>query len=183
MPKGIYIRTPKHCAAISAAKLGHPVSDGTRKKIGDTRRGNKYYHPSCKNGCTCRRHLPKTFSQKVLAKMSKDRRGHSTRGTGWKHSLETRKKMSLNHRGGDPSQLGWKMIDFLINAGFEIIIPEANFSPYRIDALLAEEWIAFEADEKHHRSTNMLTHDKQRDAELWKKYQLPVVHLTEHDLK
>lgn len=39
MPTGIYIRTEKHKKILSAAHLGHSVSEETRRKIGDGNRG------------------------------------------------------------------------------------------------------------------------------------------------
>ena len=82
----------------------------------------------------------------------------------------------------NPSSLGWKMIDFLTDAGFEIILPEVQFGRYRVDALLAEEWIVFEADESHHKNMKTKQQDKLRDAYLMKMYGLPVVRLSEEDL-
>jgi hypothetical protein len=82
----------------------------------------------------------------------------------------------------NPSTLGWKMIDFLSDAGFEIICPETQFGKYRVDALLAEEWIAFEADESHHQDRKARERDADRDAYLLNEYQLPVVRLSEQDV-
>jgi len=72
------------------------------------------------------------------------------------------------------------MIDFLIDAGFEVIIPEVQFGRARVDVLLAEEWVVFEADESHHKKTK--EQDTLRDDYLMLKYQLPVIRLSEEDL-
>ncbi len=80
----------------------------------------------------------------------------------------------------NPSSLGWDMIDFLTGAGFEIIIPEVQFGRYHVDALLVKEWVAFEADETHHKKIKQ--QDKLRDDYLMKKYDLPVVRLSKEDL-
>ena len=80
----------------------------------------------------------------------------------------------------NPSSLGWDMIDFLVDAGFDVIVPEVQFGRARVDALLAEEWVAFEADESHHKKTK--EQDTLRDNHLMLKYQLPVIRLSEEDL-
>ena len=71
------------------------------------------------------------------------------------------------------------MIDFLSGAGFEVIIPEAQVGPYRIDALLAEEWIAFEADGAYWHSS---ASDVTRDGRLLREHKLPVVRLSEKEI-
>lgn len=40
MPKGVYERTPEHCAIMSAVKMGHSVSDVTKKKLYDIEHAN-----------------------------------------------------------------------------------------------------------------------------------------------
>ena len=94
----------------------------------------------------------------------------------WAHDPERR----FNPGYVNPSFLGWNMIDFLIDAGFEIILPEVQFGRYRVDVLLADEWVAFEADEEHHEKTKQ--QDELRDGYLMKRYGLPVVRLSEEDL-
>ena len=78
------------------------------------------------------------------------------------------------------SALSWKLIDFLVNAGFEIVIPEAQFGRYHIDALLANEWIGIEADGAYWHNAE---YDKIRDQKLLEKFSLPIVRLTEEDIK
>ena len=80
----------------------------------------------------------------------------------------------------NPSKLGWKLIDFLADAGFEIVLPEVQIGPYRIDALLAEEWLAFEADEEFH--SKHTEADLARDEYLLQHHNLPTVRLSEEDL-
>ncbi len=86
----------------------------------------------------------------------------------------------IHSYGQNPSQLGWKMIDFLVAAGFEVIIPEQQFGPYRVDALLAEEWIAFEADGFYH--TFSKDKDVARDKYLLHEFNLPVARLTMEEI-
>ncbi len=106
----------------------------------------------------------------LLARHSEIIKGH------WARDPERR----FNPGYVNPSSLGWDMIDFLTGAGFEIIIPEVQFGCYRVDALLAEEWVVFEADEIHHKKTER--QDKLRDDYLMKRYDLPVVRLNKDDL-
>ena len=86
----------------------------------------------------------------------------------------------LHSYGQNPSQLGWRMIDFLVAAGFEVIIPEQQFGPYRVDALLAEEWVAFEADGFYH--TFSKNKDVARDKYLLREFNLPVARLTMEEI-
>ena len=84
------------------------------------------------------------------------------------------------YKSYDISPLQWRLLDFLVNAGVEIIIPEAKIGPYRIDALLVEEWVAFEADgDGWHKDKK---HGLQRDNWLFQKYNLHVVRLTQKEV-
>ncbi len=81
------------------------------------------------------------------------------------------------------SSYTWMLCDVLKALGFELIIPEAQFGLYRVDALLAEEWVAFEADGNYHFTTERRTYDAQRDANLLKRFDLPVVRLTGNEVE
>ena len=128
----------------------------------------------------------------------KQRRGMLGKNTG-PVSDETRRRMSIankrhsaknlpscrcfQHYSGNenPSQLSWKLINFLSDAGFGIIIPEVRFGRFSVDALLAEEWVAFEADGKYWHSVNK-TDYVARDKYLLKEFGLPVIRISEEEI-
>ena len=82
-----------------------------------------------------------------------------------------------------PSGLSWKLIDFLTNAGFEIVIPEQRFGTYFVDAYLANEHIAFEADGDYWHNLRSANYDTTRDAYLLTQFKLPVVRLREKEIE
>src|SRR3990167_229390 len=78
------------------------------------------------------------------------------------------------HKGGI-SPLQWKMTNFLADR-FDIVIPEVRFGRFSVDVLLAEEWVAFEADGAGwHKDKEK---DTKRDAWLLENFDLPVVRLS-----
>ncbi len=81
------------------------------------------------------------------------------------------------------SSYTWMLCDILKSLGFELIVPEAQFGLYRVDALLAEEWVAFEADGNYHFTPERQAYDAQRDTNLLKRFGLPVVRLTGTEVK
>ena len=73
------------------------------------------------------------------------------------------------------------MVDFLVEAGFDIVIPEVQLGGFSVDALLAEEWVAFEADGEYwHRDRQ--ENDSRRDEYLLEEFNLPVVRLTQAEI-
>lgn len=82
-----------------------------------------------------------------------------------------------------PSKLSWKLIDFLVCAGFEVIIPEQRFGMYFVDAYLANEHIAFEADGDYWHNLRSDGYDIARDACLLEQFGLPVVRLRENEIE
>ncbi len=117
---------------------------------------------------------------------------------GYTLSDETKKRQSINQRRHaslnlpscncfihqkqkNPSNLSWKMVDFLVEAGFDIVIPEVQLGGFSVDALLAEEWVAFEADGEYwHRDRQ--ENDSRRDEYLLEEFNLPVVRLTQAEI-
>jgi hypothetical protein len=78
-----------------------------------------------------------------------------------------------------PSNLAWRAYELFLQ-DFEIVIPEERFGRYRVDFLLAEEWLAIEVDGAYyHRDP---TFDEERDAWLLANFGLPVVRLTEQEI-
>ena len=67
--------TEQHREKLRQAKIGRRLSEQTRRKVGDAQRG-------------------RTLSAETRKKISDAKKGIATRGTGWKHSQETRKKMT-----------------------------------------------------------------------------------------
>lgn len=76
------------------------------------------------------------------------------------------------------SSLTWKLADVLVAAGFNKVIAEAQFGRKRVDVLLADEWLAFEADGNYHFTDDRQAYDKQRDEDLLNRFDLPVVRLS-----
>lgn len=76
------------------------------------------------------------------------------------------------------SSLTWKLADVLVSLGFDVVIPEAQVGRYRIDALLGNEWLGFEADGAYHFNPERRENDKKRDAELLGQFGLPIVRLS-----
>ena len=76
------------------------------------------------------------------------------------------------------SSYTWKLTSSLVALGFDKVIPEAQFGKKRVDALLADEWLAFEADGNYHFTKERREYDAQRDAGLLERFDLPVVRLS-----
>ena len=72
------------------------------------------------------------------------------------------------------------MTNFLADR-FDIVIPEVRFGRFSVDVLLAEEWVAFEADGAGwHKDKEK---DTKRDAWLLENFDLPVVRLSQGDIR
>lgn len=83
------------------------------------------------------------------------------------------------------SELTWLLADALAKRGF-LVQPEARLGRRSVDALLLNEWIAFEADGEYwHRMNESQFPDyhQTRDAELNEIWDLPTVHLTEQEVR
>ena len=90
--------------------------------------------------------------------------------------------------GGSPgaymiSSLTWKLAEVLVAVGFEKVIPEQQFGRKRVDVLLADEWLAFEADGFYHFTAKRQAYDAQRDEDLKNRFGLPVVRLSGIEVK
>lgn len=157
---------------------------------------NRRAAKSCAEGCTCKKHLRTSAPWSLGNK-------HTLGRTPWNKGLtkdtdERVKKYTESLKrhleacdggcgGGacnsrSPSGLAWKLVDFLTSAGFDNLVVEAKFGPYSIDALLADEWIAFEADGEYWHSVNRTDYEA-RDAYLLNEHDLVVVRLTENEIK
>ncbi len=140
---------------LSVVSMGHDVTIKTRLKIRSSLLGYKHTEEAKRNvGLATKKHAAKNLlnCQCYMHRLSEN-----------------------------PSKLSWKLINFLADAGFEIIIPEQRFGKYSIDVLLAEEWIAFEADGEYWHRFNK-TDYAARDAYLLEEFNLPVVRLTEKEV-
>ena len=153
MPTGIYERTPEHGAKISAAKMGHSVSDETRAKISAATR--------------------LTMTPERRSQISASLLGRSL-------SEEHRAKIiSVIQDSRVPSKLAWKAYELLLK-DFDVVVPEASFGHYSVDFLLAEEWIGIEVDGEYWHKDRDHT---ERDAYLLREHGLPIVRLSERELK
>ncbi len=158
-----YKRTPEQ-----RARYRGPKSASHRKAL--SRAAEERYSDPAERERQSKQQQARWQDPELLARHSEIIKGH------WARDPERR----FNPGYVNPSSLGWDMIDFLTDAGFEIIIPEVQFGRYRVDALLVKEWVAFEADETHHKKTKQ--QDELRDSYLMERYDLPVVRLSEEDL-
>lgn len=67
--------TAEHRQKLSRAKTGRKLSEETRRRVGEAQRGRK-------------------LSEETRRRISEAKKGIATRGSGWTHSQETRKKMT-----------------------------------------------------------------------------------------
>ena len=81
----------------------------------------------------------------------------------------------------NPSSLSWTLAQFLVNAGFNIAL-EQRFGRYSVDVLVLDEWLAFEADGEYWHEVNKTDYDA-RDEYLLREHGLPVIRLTENEIK
>ncbi len=83
------------------------------------------------------------------------------------------------------SELTWLLADALARMGFRVQ-PEAMLGRRSVDALLIDEWVAFEADGEYWHKVNegqFPGYHTIRDAELRAVWNLPTVHLTEQEVR
>ncbi len=156
----------QHKEAVSRGMLGRKVSAETREKIAKAQRGKP--RPAGSG-----HHQPHTDETKK--RLSDTKRRHAALDLPtcrcYVHGAKT---------PNNPSLLSWKMVAFLDAAGFSVIIPEQQFGRYRVDALLAEEWLAFEADGNGWHNAE---YDEKRDKFLLENFALPVVRLTQKEIQ
>ena len=175
MPRGIYVRTFKLSietrAKMSAAKKGRPISDAARfarigRALSDEHRAN--------------------ISAALKGKRISDQHRANISAAKIRHREECQDNSCAFCFPRNPSSLSWKLIDFLVAAGFDPIVAEQRFGRYVVDAYLPEEHLAFEADGEYWHTcveTKWPGYYAQRDAYLRSRYGLPVVHLTGADIK
>lgn len=131
-----------------------------------------------------RKGIPKTPEH--LAKLSIALKGTMKAGLARHRALDLPNCRCYSHGAARPymvSSYTWMLCDVLVALGFELVIPEAQFGLYRVDALLAEEWIAFEADGNYHFTKERHTYDLQRDIKLLDRFGLPVVRFSGAEVK
>ena len=75
------------------------------------------------------------------------------------------------------SSYTWKLADVLTVCGFNNIVAETQFGRYRVDTLLADEWLGWEADGNYHFSKDRREYDKKRDEIILDRFELPIVRL------
>lgn len=80
--------TDAHRLKLRQAKLGRKLPEETRRKVGETQRGRK-------------------LSEETRKRISDAKKGIATRGCGWKHSDETRKKMTESQLARNQQYLKW----------------------------------------------------------------------------
>ena len=176
--------TSEHRAKIGAASLGHRLTLESCEKIRQAMLGNK--NSLGNKSALGYRHTPENIEKirfaslnrertpEMRMKMSKIQREHIEQC----NNDECRRVSCGKFQG--PSKLAWHAYDIFLT-DFEIVIPEAKIGCYRVDFLLAEEWLAIEIDGTytHH---NRKKRDKQRDAYLLQKYGLITVRIAEEEI-
>ena len=161
---------------------GRPHTDGAKMKMSISSR--KFYaeNPEAKERATnqlraMRRPIGSKNSEEHNRAVSEGSKRHAAlelpECNCWIHN-------PYKHSWYDLSPLQWHLIDFLA-ARFEVVVPEAQFNRFRVDALLANEWIAFEADGTGWHLDK--EKDMRRDQELWDKFDLPVVRLSQDEVR
>ena len=80
-----------------------------------------------------------------------------------------------------PTKLAWTAYDILLK-DFSVVIPEERFGAYNVDFLLAEEWLGIEVDgDGWHKNTQ--EKDARRDALILETFQLPIVRITQTEIR
>jgi len=148
--------TDEHRAKIAAALRGRVKSAETKAKLGATNRG---------------RIRSKAARQKYRHAAQKHAGLFLPECRCWVHQLPSW-----------ISSLTWKLAEVLVAAGYEVVIAEQQVGRFRVDVLLAEEWIAFEADGSYWHKDSAI-YDAARDTELLQKFSLPVVRLTDVEVE
>lgn len=72
-----------------------------------------------------------------------------------------------------------KLEELLCDLGFTTIL-EYRLGGYFIDIVVPECWLGFEYDSRYHVGTSR---DKRRDRKIWDNYKLPIMRLTEKELR
>lgn len=142
-------------------------------------RGGKHTAEARAKMSAAQRGIPK--SPEHLAKLRVALRGANSVGLARHHALDLPNCRCYVHGAARPymiSSYTWKLAEVLVSAGFEVVIPEQQFGYKRVDVLLAEEWLAVEADGNYHFTVERRAYDQKRDAELFDRFDLPVVRLS-----
>ena len=202
MPKKGYKQTAEHRAKLSAAHRGLTHTDETRAKM--SRANSGYKHSEEARAKMSAWHRGKSLSPEHCAKLSVALKGRvlspkqRAARVGRRHSPATRAKISasiiahIKDCDGtcgrvactpppSPTQIENILVEVLL-AEFPIVKQEVRFGRYRVDAYLPPPYhIAFEADGAYwHRDPEK---DARRDSYLLAEHSLPVVRLTEMELK
>ncbi len=200
MPTGKYERTSENNAKMSIALRGKQKSKNHCKAV---QAAVKLQHAINPNYAMKGKHHSEETKQKMRDKalMRHDlnvelgrRNGLASRGR--KQSAAARKAHSIagkRHwkncvdetcgmcRHNNPSNLAWQAYDLLLQ-DFTIVIPEQRFGQYSVDFLLAEEWLAVEVDGEYWHK-NRGWKDMVKDWYLTEYHNLPVIRISEHDIK
>ena len=170
-------------------------------------RGTQGIGRFCESDCTCKRHS--STKPQGWVPWNKEKTGLPAWGNGlsgaipWNkgltkesdarvlknaHSVQNHIEICDGICGGaacgnrkNPSQLQWLAYDLLLK-DFPVVIPEARFGRYSVDFLLAEEWLGIEIDGKYWHHINK-TNYEERDEYLLEKFGLPIVRLTEEEIR
>ncbi len=196
-------KSPAAIAAFSAARMGHVVSEETRFKIRKSLLGQK--HPAEvkeRIGAALRGRPAHNKGKKMSAAACENIRKSII---GRKHSPETKQKMSDSqkpiataHMENPPADCQcaphrvWlrtrrtqleQILEELLSDFPEVQI-QKSFGRYCVDAYLPPPYhLAFEADGAYwHSSSKQQNYDARRDSDLFRRFDLPVVRLTEVDL-
>ena len=162
---------------------GIPMREEAKQKLSGSKRGTITWNKGLSTG---------PLSEETRQKISTALKGRET-------TPEHRANLSKALKGREitwdlhssASSLTWKLADFLSKVGFEIVLPEARVGRYTVDVLLAQEWIAFEADGNYWHSDKVLSRkgfnpnrlsDAERDEKILDGFDLPIVRLTEDEV-
>lgn len=168
--------------------VGKPMSEDAKDKIRKKRAGMPPWNKGLKTGPLSEDHKRKcseSGKQKIFTEEHKKNISKSLKGrkAPW---------VKIPNCGqGKPSSLGFKLAEILFNCGFENIAVEESFYPFRVDVVLADEWLGFEADGKYWHNRSWIEKSgrkpnrfsaKERDEQILKIYGLPIIHIDEDEI-
>lgn len=193
MPAKGQSQSPEARAKISAAKMGHAVSEETRQLWSTQRKGRTAWNKGLETGPLDEEH------RKAISEGNKGKVGP---WAGKILSFETRKKMSVTRKGRKfseqhvenlvasyhaflaskkPTSLEEILYIYLEFCGYEVV-RQQRFGRYIVDAYVPAMHTAFEADGEYwHKDSG--EKDQARDAWLLENYNLPVIRFTETEIK
>lgn len=196
----------RHAERSSSGFSGHRHSDDFKRLIGAKNRGRIWSAASRAKTSLAQMGRPRQWkhSPEALARLSESAKRQWSDPDMREKMLSGLREQSLEQRArrrigkqrhvaarygscgcavckfSNPSRLSHRAYELFLQ-DFDVVIAEERFGPYRVDFLLAEEWLAIEVDGDYWHAQRK-EHDAMRDAFLLSEFGLPVARLTEQDI-